>query len=129
WPDVFQRSTERGCALPGMVGPHLANDGVHRVIGTPGIDGQPADAAGFDPVRELARRARVLDEVARFVGRDWSALRRPVGRVETVIPGVDDQDVPALNADARLLFPALEVLRAVDLVVAQAHFLQVDNAR
>ena len=46
-----------------------------------------------------------------------------------MIAGVDDQDVAALDADAGLLFPAFEVLRAVDLVVAEAHPLQVDDTR
>ena len=42
---------------------------------------------------------------------------------------MDDQDVTPLDGDARLLFPALEVRRPVDLVVADAHFLQVDDTR
>jgi hypothetical protein len=44
----------------------------------------------------------------------------PVLVVEAVIAGVDDQDVAALDGDAGLLLPGLEVLGAVDLVVADA---------
>jgi hypothetical protein len=46
-----------------------------------------------------------------------------------VIAGVDDQDVAALDGDAGLLLPGLEVLGAVDLVVADAHAGEVHDAR
>jgi hypothetical protein len=124
----LERPAERGGAFARVIGSNLADDGVHRVVGAARVDGQPADPARLDPVRELPRRAGMLDEVAGFVRLDRATLGRPVGRVEAVIPGVDDENVAALNADARLLFPALEVLRAVDLVVADAHLLEVHHA-
>ena len=52
----------------------------------------------------------------------------PVLRVVAVIAGVDDQDVAALDAQAGVLLPALEVLRSVQVVVADAHALEVDDA-
>ena len=45
-----------------------------------------------------------------------------------MIAGVDDQDVVAFDANARVALPALEVLGAVELVVADAHALQVHHA-
>src|SRR5262249_789244 len=119
----------RGGALLGQVGPHLANDRVHRVVGTSGVDGEPTDAPHLDPVSELASWARVLDEVARFVWLARTAGGRPVCWVETVVSRVNHQDVAALDADAGLLLPALEVFWAVDLVVAETHLLQIDYAR
>ena len=46
-----------------------------------------------------------------------------------MIASVDDQDVAALNAKAGVLLPALEVRGTVEVVVADAHALQVDHAR
>ncbi len=45
-----------------------------------------------------------------------------------VIAGVDDQDVAALDAVAGVLLPALEMLGPIKVVVAEAHFFQVDDA-
>src|SRR6266568_1599434 len=111
-----------------MVWPNLPNDRVHGVVGAARVDGQPANTAGLDPVGKLAGRARVFDEITRLVWLDWPTLGGPVGRIEAVVAGMNDQDVTALDGDARLLLPTLEVRWAVDLIIAHTHLLQVDHA-
>src|SRR5215210_3811204 len=88
-PDLLEWPAERRRALAGHVRPDLADDGVHRMVCAARVDRQPADAAGLDPVGELAGRAGVLDEVARLVGLDRSAGGCPVRRVVAVIAGMD----------------------------------------
>src|SRR5882672_350233 len=109
-----------------LVGAYPPDDGVHRVVGAAGVDGDPAHAALEHPFGEGAGGPGVTDEVPRLV-----SLRavRPVLRVIAVISGMDDQDVAALDAMAGVLLPTLEVLRTVHVVVADAHLLQVDYAR
>src|SRR6202022_3196585 len=68
---------------------------------------------------------RVADEVPRLI--NLGAAVRPVLRVIAVVAGVDDKDLVALDPQPRLLLPALEVLGAVEVVVAAAHPLQVDE--
>src|SRR6266852_9761687 len=45
-----------------------------------------------------------------------------------VVAGMDDEDVASLDAEAGVLLPALEMLRPVQVVVAEAHSLEVDDA-
>ena len=71
----------------------------------------------------------MLDEIARLVRLDRATLGGPVGRVEAVVARMNDQDVAALNAGASLPLPALELVWPVDLVIADAHLLEVDDAR
>ena len=87
---------------------------------------QPAYAALQHPLGEGSRGSRVADEVLRLV--DLGEVG-PVLGVVLVVAGVDDQDVAALDPEAGLPLPALEVLGAVQLVVTDSHALQVDHAR
>jgi hypothetical protein len=123
---LVQGAAEGGLGVLGLVRADLADDGVHRVVGAAGVHGQPADPAVQHPLGELAGRAGVADEVAGLV--DLAAVD-PVLVVEAVVAGVDDEDVVALDPQPRLPFPVLEVLGAVELVVADAHPLQVDHHR
>src|SRR5947208_14896803 len=45
-----------------------------------------------------------------------------------MVPGVDDQNVAALDLDVVLFLPGLEMIRAVDIVVPNAELLQVHHA-
>src|SRR5207302_10563540 len=101
--------------------------GVHRVVGAARIDGEPADAALEDPFGEGARRTRVADEVLRLV--DVSAVAGPVLGIVAVVAGVDHQDLVALDPESGVLLPTLEMLRPIEVVVADPHPLQVDYAR
>src|SRR4029079_3657092 len=102
------------------------------------VDAQPADAAVEHPVTKPRLRAGVLEENPRQVGlvrprpddtvHSALALLVPVLVVEAVIAGVDDQDVAALDGDPGLLLPGLEVLGTVDLVIADPHSREVDDA-
>src|SRR5207245_1039678 len=49
-------------------------------------------------------------------------------RVVAVVAGVDHEDVATLDAVARGLLPALEVLGSVEVEIADAHALEVDHA-
>src|SRR4029453_5328279 len=64
------------------------------------------------PLGEPPGRPGVADEVAGLV--DLAAVD-PVLVVEAVVAGVDDEDVVALDPEAGLPLPALEVLRPVRL--------------
>src|ERR1700675_4211235 len=52
----------------------------------------------------------------------------PVLGVVAVIAGVDDEDVAAFDAQARVVFPALEMLRPIQVVIPYSHSLEVDHA-
>src|SRR5512132_1850145 len=123
---LVQGTAQGGLGVLGLVGADLADDGVHRVVGAAGVHGQPAHPPVQHPLGELAGRAGVADEVAGLV--DLAAVD-PVLVVEAVVAGVDDEDVVALDLEAGVPLPALDVLGAVQLVVADAHPLQVDHHR
>src|SRR5579859_566768 len=125
-PDLVEAAAQPFLRELGLVGADAADDGVHRVVRAAGVDGDPAHAALEDPLGESARRSRMADEVARLVER---RTVRPVLGVVAVIAGVNDEDVAALDAVAGVLLPALEVLGPVQVVVADAHSLEVDHAR
>jgi hypothetical protein len=67
----------------------------------------------------------MADEIHGFV---HSVAVCPVLRVVLVVAGVDQQDVAGLDRDSGLTLPAFELLGPVDLVVADAHPLEVDDA-
>src|SRR6185312_9805024 len=113
---LFERHADHRLDLGNQIRPRLAHVGVERVVGSDAVDGQPTDAAVEHPVDEAALRAGVLEEAARQVGLLLLADLVPVLIVEVVIARMDDQDVAALDLDAGLRLPLLEVLGAVDLV-------------
>src|SRR5712691_1402779 len=124
--DLIQAATELLLRLLRLVGADPADDGVHRVVRAAHVNRDPAHPALQDPFGEGARRPGMADEVLRLV------QLRPVGPVLlvlAVVAGADDQDVAALDLVAGVLLPPLEVLRTVDVVVADAVPLQVDDAR
>src|ERR1700687_7267 len=102
-PDLLERPPERSSAFLSVIRPHLTNDRVHRVIRAACVYGKPANPARLDPVGKRARRARVLDEIARLIRLDRPAVSRPVGRVEAVVASVDDEDVAAVDGDVGFL--------------------------
>ena len=122
--DVVQRASELGLRFLRFVGAQAADDRVHGVIGAAGIDCQPANAAVEHPLRERPGRPRMANEVPGLV--DFG-FRGPVLRVVLVIAGVDEEDVAALDVVTGVPLPTLEVLGPVEVVVAEAHPLQVDN--
>src|SRR5947209_18428288 len=93
-PDLLERPAQRGSAFPRVIGSHLSDDGVHGVVSAASVDAQPADPARLDPVRKLARRARVLDEVAGPVTLDRATLRGPRRWFEARLARAHQQDGP-----------------------------------
>jgi len=102
------------------------DDCVHGVVGASGIDCDPAHSAVQDPLGEGACRTRVTDEVLRLVDLRFVG---PVLRVVAVVAGVDHQDVTALDEQPGVLLPTFEMLWPIQVVVAEAHALEIDHAR
>src|SRR6266851_5614822 len=121
-----RKASEKDLLVDRLVGPDAPDDRVHRMVGAARVDREPAHAAVEHPLRELARRAGVADEVARLVELRTVA---PVLRVVAVVAGVDHEDVAALYPVACGLLPPLEVLWTVNVEVADTHALEVDHAR
>ena len=67
----------------------------------------------------------MADEISRLV---HAGAVGPVLRVVAVVPGPDDEDVAVLDLVASVLLPSLEMLRPVEVVIADAHALQVHDA-
>src|SRR4029077_7333262 len=124
--ELVEAATQLLLRLFGFVVADAADHGVHRVVGAPGVDGDPSDATVESPLRKRARGSRVADEVARLVDA------RPVCPVLGVIPviaGPDDEDVFGVDLDAGVLLPPLEMLRPIDVVVANPVALEIHDAR
>src|SRR5476649_1268067 len=66
----------------------------------------------------------MADEIGRLV---YLSAVRPVLGVVLVVPRVDHKDVIALDRDAGVVLPALEMGGPVELVVSDPHLFQVDD--
>src|SRR5438445_10644904 len=93
------------------------------------IDRQITDPTVQDPLAELRPRTRMPQKGAREVrpgvGMARFGVRRPVLIVIGMVPGVDDQNVAALDLDVVLFLPGLDMIRAVDVLFPNAELLQV----
>src|SRR5438270_5449342 len=123
--DLVQAATQLALRVLRLVGADLADDGVHRMVRAARVYGDPADAALQHPFRKCARGPGVADEVHRLVDPRTVG---PVLWVVAVVAGANHQDVAALDPEPGVLLPALEVLRSVDVVVADTVALEVDDA-
>ena len=123
--DLVKAPTQLLLRLLGLVGADAPDHGVHRMVGAAGVDRDPAHAALHHPLGECAGRPGMPDEIGGLV-----RLRaiHPVLGIELVVARVDDEDVAALDAEAGFLLPALEVLGSVEVVITDAHLLEVDDA-
>ena len=71
----------------------ITNNGVHRVIGTAAIHGEPTKFFALAPIGKFPIRSRMLHHVANLIGR-WLIP------TEVMIAGVDDQDVALFHFDS-----------------------------
>src|SRR5690242_5237112 len=123
--DLVKAATQLLLRLLSLVVADPADHGVHRVVGAAGVDGDPSDATVESPLRKGARGPGVADEVPRLV--DARAVR-PVLQVIAVVAGSNYENVFGVDLDAGVLLPPLEMLRTIDVVVADPVALQIHNA-
>src|SRR5579859_3737735 len=121
-PDFFKRLAMFFRALSGKVGAYDTQHGIHGMVHRTGIDGVPGDLTLQGPINKLVRGAGVHIEVANLVRL---ALAIPVALIILVVAGMHHHDVARLDMQARLALPLLEVLRGVNIVIADAHRLQI----
>src|SRR6266550_4281655 len=123
--DLVEAAAQLLLRLLRLIGADAPDHGVHGMVGASCVDREPAHAALQNPFREGPRRTRMADEISRLV---HARAVGPVLRVVAVVPGPDDEDVAVLDLVASVLLPSLEMLRPVEVVIADAHPLQVDDA-